>query len=290
MDKSMMAVGAHADDVELHFGGTLLKYRDKGYGVVYVMATNNMSGSVRRETADGRLVRTHYGPCETMEYRKRESEEAARLFGTRPVHLDHPQRHYSLGGEEDENRRIELRYGVPLPDGVPPDVPSILTAYADEAAVGRLTALVLEHRPEVIFTHGHAEINPEHYATALLTVTAYRKAVEEGYAGSLLLGVRQFGEWGRSACRWDTWIDITGYVDRRMEAVRKHASQYPPGWEGGAVYWREMAERLGEACGAGAAEVFNFVNAVEPGPDDGELLSELLRHRDGGPRETDLRE
>ena len=39
-----MSVGAHADDVELSVGGTLLKYRECGYDVAYVMSTNNMSG------------------------------------------------------------------------------------------------------------------------------------------------------------------------------------------------------------------------------------------------------
>lgn len=36
MNRTLMAVGAHADDVELHFGGTLLKYHDKGYAAVYI--------------------------------------------------------------------------------------------------------------------------------------------------------------------------------------------------------------------------------------------------------------
>lgn len=282
MNKSMMAVGAHADDVELHFGGTLFKYLDKGYKVVYVMATNNMSGSKRWEGPDGKMTGESFGTLETMEYRKREAEEAAKLFATTPIHLDHPQRHYSTGGKKGESRSIEVRYGCPLPEGVPPDVPTILTAGQHKPSVRRLADLIMEHDPEVVFTHSCAETNPEHYGTSLLVANAYWEATEDGYKGSLLNGVRQFPAWGVVGHCWQTWTDITGYVDRRMEAVRKHVSQYPPDWEHGAVHWRRIAESHGKVCGVKAAEIFNFVNSVEPSEGDGELLSELLRNRATG--------
>ena len=55
-EKAVMAVFAHADDVELGCGGTLSKYREKsGYRVDYVMSTNNMSGSWCSLTPDGKL-------------------------------------------------------------------------------------------------------------------------------------------------------------------------------------------------------------------------------------------
>jgi LmbE family N-acetylglucosaminyl deacetylase len=43
-----MAIGAHADDIEVCVGGTLLKYRDAGYEIDYVMSTNNFSGNWNR--------------------------------------------------------------------------------------------------------------------------------------------------------------------------------------------------------------------------------------------------
>jgi len=45
---TIMAIGAHADDVEIRAGGTLAKYHGMGYEVVYVLATNNTAGSIRR--------------------------------------------------------------------------------------------------------------------------------------------------------------------------------------------------------------------------------------------------
>ena len=44
MKMSILAVGAHADDVEMSWGGTILKYLDQGYSLTYVLTTNNMSG------------------------------------------------------------------------------------------------------------------------------------------------------------------------------------------------------------------------------------------------------
>ena len=44
MKKMILAVGAHADDVEMSMGGSILKYLDQGYELTYVLTTNNMSG------------------------------------------------------------------------------------------------------------------------------------------------------------------------------------------------------------------------------------------------------
>ena len=44
--RSIMCVGAHADDIEFSVGGACLKYLDRGYEIDYVMSTNNMSGQL----------------------------------------------------------------------------------------------------------------------------------------------------------------------------------------------------------------------------------------------------
>ncbi len=281
MTKSIMVIGAHADDVELHSGGTLFKYMDRGYQVVYVMATNNMSGCKRTVQPDGTLTSQSFDVLTTIEYRKREAAEAARLFNTEPIHLDHPQRHCQVQGPDGSLQTLEVRYGCPLPPGVPENVPSILTASGDSRAVGSLAELMSAKNPEVVITHGFGETNPEHYTTFLLSVKAYWQAVAQGYQGSLLGGVRDFTDLGRMACCWETWVDITDYVDRRMAAVQKHVSQYPPDFAYGGVYWREKAEARGAACGVTAAEVFNFVNTDVNGADGSELLTELVRNRAG---------
>ena len=280
MNKTIMAVGAHADDVEIQFGGTLFKYLDKGYSVVYVQSTNNMSGSKRQRQPDGSWKGQGFGAVETMRYRKAECEAAAALFHTTPVHLDHPQRHY----RRDDGTKGEVRYGCDLPPGVPPDVPSILTAHEDVDSVRRVTDLMLTHDPEIVFSHGFVDKNPEHTTTALLVTAAYWKAVEAGYRGSLVHSVKvrfQTG-FGRFHGRWETWTDVTGFEDRKIESIQKHVSQFPPDFVDGDRYYRAFLAEYGATCGVGAAELFAFVNPVEPGADDGLLLAELLRNRNHG--------
>jgi len=275
-----MAIGAHADDVELHFGGTLFKYQDKGYEIIYIMSTNNMSGAVRVPQEDGTWKKTvSFDPIRTIELRKRETAAAAKLFKTEAIHLDHPQRKCYVPDAEGNIRPIEVRYGTPLPPGVPAGVPTILTAFADPCSVERLKKLILERNPEVILTQGHAEVNPEHHATFLLTMRAYWKAVGEGYTGSLLFSARSFNELGRYACLWETWVDVTGYLDRKMESVLKHESQYPAKFAHGLKHWNEIAERKGRFCGTGAVEAYNFVNNDPKGTEETLLLNELIRNR-----------
>lgn len=68
-----MAIGAHADDIELNVGGTLAKYREMGYDVVYVMSTNNMSGGWSKLRPDG-IRETRLPPFdEIMPQRKLEA-------------------------------------------------------------------------------------------------------------------------------------------------------------------------------------------------------------------------
>lgn len=275
MNRTIIGIGAHADDVEIHFGGTLLKYMDQGYTIVYVQSTNNMSGGIRRRQPDGSWKKTVYPPDVTMKYRREECDAAAAVFKTTPIHLDHPQRHYDLGTGE----RLTLHYTTPAPENVPMDRPTILTAAEDPESVKRVTDLILEHDPEAIFTHGLAEVNPEHTGTAVLVIRAYWKALSAGFQGSLLHDVNRFdGEFGPFNSQWQTWVDVSDFVDRRMAVLQKHASQYPPDFEQGVTYWKEYLEDRGGDCGTGAAEVFNFLN--DPTPDTGgPLTEELVRNR-----------
>lgn len=275
-----MGIGAHADDFELHFGGTIFKYLDKGYEAVYVMSTNNMSCSVRERQPDGTWKRSR--PMDTvtaMKVRKKEIADAAKLYRTEPIHLDHPQRKCYLANAAGEMELVEVRYGSPLPPGVPENVPTILTAFANREPVEHLKDLILKKNPEVIFAHGYAEVNPEHHATFLLAVRAYWQAVEEGYQGSLLGTARSFNELGRMACVWETWVDVSGYLDKRFESVLKHESQYPADFAHGAKHWNENAMRRGRICGVEAAEVFNFVNPAPNASPETELLNELVANR-----------
>jgi len=253
--QKIMSVGAHADDIEVGAGGTLAKFRDQGYEIVYIMSTNNMSGATQELQPDGSIKRWKEKTAPMMARRKRECAEAAALLGTEPIHLDHPQRHYT--GKDDE--QVELRYGCALPDGVPEDVPTILTAYEDEKSRKRLVDLIMENDPACIFSHGMVSSNIEHLGTSLLVTKCYWQAVEAGYKGALLCWREDYTSYGLANTRWDTFVDISDYLDKKMELIGKHACQMP------TAHYPDHGHRLrpmkwGVACGCKAAEVFTWVS------------------------------
>jgi len=259
LNQSIMVVGAHADDIEVAVGGTCLKYRAVGYEIVYVMATNNMSGGVSELLNDGTVRTTMETTLPMMARRKRECNDAARALGTTPIHLDHPQRHYT---GPDGKTPLELRYGCVLPDGVPPNAPTILTACEDPASIDRLVRLILEKDPEVVLTFGVSQMNIEHFATSLLATQSYWQAVENGFRGALLHWRDAHTRHGEFNCRWETFVDYTPYLDRKMKLIGLHRCQMPN------AHLPEFGHRLlgvrwGQACGCGAAEVFTWVRHAD---------------------------
>lgn len=278
MARNVMVIGAHADDIEINTGGTLSKYLQRGYNLIYVMSTNNMSGAVGKLDENGKkIVVGTEPPRDMMPRRKGECDVAARALGTTPIHLDHPQRHYS--GED--GKQIELRYGQPRPDIVPENVPSILTAHEDKQSRQRVKELILEHNPEVIFTHGIAQIDMEHVGTALLVTRSMWEAVEEGYNGSLLHWREGHNFLGDLNTRWDTFIDYTGHVDRKMELIGMHDCQMPH-WRDPDFGHRRRAYEFGSICGCEGAELYVWVRRADhPGGGTetyGALTLELIRN------------
>jgi LmbE family N-acetylglucosaminyl deacetylase len=275
----LMVVGAHADDIEIIAGGTLWKYREQGYEPVYVMSTNNMSGSVNTVQPDGTLTSTYEPPELMSARRKRECADAAALLGTTPIHLDHPQRHYRDAADQQH----ELRYGCVRPTTVAPDVPTILTAYEDEPSLARLRDLILEHNPECLLTHGLAVTSIEHTATVLLVVNSVSLAVEQGFRGGLLLANEDDGAFGEVTTQWDTFVDISDYLDQKMEMLGQHRCQMPTAANPNHGHrWRPR--NWGAACGCAAAEVFTWVrrpdcpNGDATDPSYSPLLAELLQN------------
>ena len=256
--KCIMVVGAHADDIELNVGGALLKYVARGYDVVYVMATNNMAGNCAVKDEQGNVQNRRLGPIDQMRVRKEEAAAGAAALKTTPIHLDHPQRVYNL----PDGSVARVGYGCELPEGVPADVPTILTAHEDEASVAKLTDLMVKHNPEYVITHGLNQKDMEHFGTTLLVVNSYWKAVEQhGLVGGLLYWVFGVTMHGNHSCQWDTWVDISDYLQKKMELVSLHACQMPNALEPDFPR-RRRDTACGAACGCAAAEVFNVVNPL----------------------------
>jgi LmbE family N-acetylglucosaminyl deacetylase len=271
MNQSIMVIGAHADDVEINTGGTLLKYREADYEVVYVMATNNFSGNVSVLNDDNTRRSWREDPIDLMARRKGECDDAAAALGTTPIHLDHPQRHYWLASGE----AFELRYGCPPPEGFEDDTPTIMTAAEDAESVKRLADLILEKEPEVVFTHSISTMSPEHYHTSALVTKSYWQAVDAGFRGALLHWREAETRLGEFNCRWDTFIDYSPYLDRKMELIGLHKCQMPNAHLPDFGH-RLLATRWGQACGCVAAECFTWVRHPDYRDNDGLVYPPLL--------------
>ena len=266
----LMSIGAHADDIEFNTGGTLLKYHDLGYDIIYVMATNNMSGGWVKLKPDGGRESETCPYDQMMPQRKHEAAEAAaRVFGTEPIHLDHPQRHYT----DKNGDRVELRYGNAKPDCVAPDTPSILTAHEHSPAIQRVTDLILQHKPEAVLTHGPAMVDMEHIGTCLLVTKAYRNAMDAGHDGLLLHWLDYTPSiFGDCFNRWDTFVDVSDTWERKFDAIELHACQLPDA--------RRVLEfpDCSAACGCRHAETFTIGRRRKSLPPDAAFTFEILNN------------
>lgn len=267
-ERTLMAIGAHADDIELNVGGTLAKYRSMGYRIVYVMATNNMAGGWHTIAQDG--IRSSMRPSCTAMMRKRREEAtaAAAYFGTTPVFLDYPQRHC----RDEDGTDVELRYGCLRPKGVPEGVPTILTAHEDPGAIQRLADLMVRHNPEAVISHGPVMVDLEHVATCLLVTKAYAKAAEAGYEGMLLHWMDIAPTiYGRMHALWETHIDVSRHHAEKLEAIGLHACQIPDPK-------RLDFPPIGIACGCRHAEAFT-IGAAGKCPPGTPFMTEIVTNR-----------
>lgn len=249
-----MAIGAHADDIEFNAGATLAKYRQAGYEIVYIMSTNNFSGSWSSLDADGKRQVRNPAWNEIMPQRKIEAAAAAKFFGTTAIHLDHPQRHY----RREDGVVEELCFGSQAPEGMASATPTIITAYEDPSCVQRLVDLILEHRPEAILSHSMTTGNIEHVASCLLVGRAYTEARKAGYEGMLLFWHDITPPPVASTKRqWDTFIDVTNHWQDKLDALALHACQI-------VDVSKLDLPHFGPACGCGHAEVFVVAERGSP--------------------------
>ena len=264
-----MAIRAHADDIKFNAASTLLKYYEKGYEVIYVQSTNNMSGTWSHLLPDGTKEVRIVAWSELMPQRKLECEKAAKeLFNTVPIHLNHPQRHY----RDEKLAEIELRYGAPCPGCVLPDTPTIITAHEHKPSVEKLASLILEKNPEAILTHAPVDSNPEHSCTNLLVNKAYQAARKKGYGGTLLFWLQLTSEtFGETFNLWNTFINTDGYFQQKFQAIGIHACQVPK------PETLDLEDKLrGKICGCKSAEVFNICHIGES--NQGEFTQEIIRN------------
>lgn len=190
--KHVVVFEAHGDDMEFTCGGTIAKFTDRGHEVTLVVATDNDKGSFELAADQLRAARD------------REVHGGARVLGIERV--------ICLGYSDGE-----LQEQAPL-----------------HVLRGQFMRIIREQKPDIMFTwdpftpyEGH----PDHRAVAMAAHEAasfsrlplyYPEQIEEGLEPHYV-GEQWF--FAKSPRDRNKFVDITGYIDQKIEALCQHASQ-----------------------------------------------------------------
>jgi LmbE family N-acetylglucosaminyl deacetylase len=193
---SAMTIFAHSDDAEFIVSGTIAKWARAGCEVTFVVITSGNVGTHDPKYSRKTLTRA----------RESEQEEAARVLGVKNVVF--------LGYDDCELvPTIELRR--------------------------RLVREIRKYRPEVVicgdpqawFFENHYINHPDHRAAAVAALEAVFPCAEmellwpgEGAAHKV------HAVYVSATHSPNTWIDITGTIDTKIESLRAYGSQVG-GWD-----------------------------------------------------------
>jgi len=216
----VIAVGAHPDDVEIACGGTLASLAKQGYRVGIIDLT------------DGEPTPHSPGP----EHRLEEARQAAAILGVEVrVTLDLPNRRLfdtfearvALAKEIRKYRpRLVLGFGEKTPQASPDHWQAMQIT---DAAVfyARLTKW-----------DAHFDLLPVHTVPAQLYYTLALQSLELPVAAGHFV------------------VDISDALDKKLEAIRCYASQFPPAKAATLDRIRAIALHCGAAAGYAAGELF----------------------------------
>ena len=225
---SALAIGAHPDDIEFGCGGTFAKWAADGCTIHHLVLTDGSKGTWDAQ-AD---------PAALAARRQDEQREAARRLA---------------GGSPGET--VFLGY-------VDGELPSDLTAR------GRVAEVIRRLRPAVVLGHDPWKLyrlHPDHRNAGRLACEGVVAARDPHF----------YPEHGLASHRPDVMLlweaerpnhieDVTGWVDRKLDALEAHTSQFESTMKAVdenqlGAFRRRITDRLvglGEPHGYGAAEVF----------------------------------
>jgi LmbE family N-acetylglucosaminyl deacetylase len=241
-----LVVSAHPDDIEFGCAGTVAKWADQGAEVTFCIVTDGSTG-----TQDRGLMGTGLAKV-----RRLETERAARVLGAKEVTwLDYRDGYveYSLELRKDIARQFRLhrphRYVVMDPA---PTIEDRFVNHPDHRAAGQAAL-------DVVLTAG---TTPGHFPELL----------DEG--AEPWRGLREL--WIMGAGTKPVVVDISDYIDRKIEALLCHESQVGADAERIAGFVRTFTAELGKAHGYAHAESFQVISQGpgfhdEDVPDDMEV-------------------
>lgn len=225
--KTVLAIGAHADDMDVTSAGTLLRWASEGAAVYYLQLTDSSRGSSDRDITPEQVAAT----------RQDEQRKAAELLGAKDVFfLDNCDG--CLEVTQDLKRDIVRTIRRVKPDTV----------------VGM--------DPTFIYSVERGMINhPDHRAAGQATLDAVYPLARDHLSFPELFRDEQLEPHKVEhvlLANFETqnyYVDISEYMERKLDVVMTHASQFQDR-ERMSTMFRGMAEAMGIKTGSRYAEGF----------------------------------
>jgi LmbE family N-acetylglucosaminyl deacetylase len=224
----VLVVAAHPDDIEFGAAGTVARWIGEGSEVRYLLVTRGDKGSDDPSTDPRALAQRRVG----------EQRAAAAEIGVSTVDfLDEPD------GQVEPSLRLREQ------------VTHAIRAFRPE--------VVMTHDPTVVFVNNEWVNHPDHRAVGQVAVDAVFPTARDplNFPDQIASGL---GPWKVAELfLWSTneanqIVDIGATLDRKIDALAHHASQFREFAET-ARWLRGRAEELGERAGYRAAEGFRRV-------------------------------
>jgi LmbE family N-acetylglucosaminyl deacetylase len=228
-----MFIFAHPDDIEFVAGGTAALWASEGSEVIYVMVTDGNVGSHEADMTTGKLIDT----------RRKEQQAAAEIAGVKEC--------------------IFLGYH----DGL---VEATLTLRKE------LVRLIRKYKPNAVVCFDPTDLfvsetyinHPDHRAVAKAAVEAVFPASEmrllypELEAEGLTPHKPNYIYVAGSEDVANVFIDVTGVMDIRLEALKQHKSQFGD-WDPTTMVY-EWNSSAGKKVGFKYAESYRRITIQEP--------------------------
>jgi LmbE family N-acetylglucosaminyl deacetylase len=225
--KVVLAVGAHADDMDVLASGTLLRWASEGAEVYYLQLTDSSRGSEDRSITPEQVAAT----------RQQEQRAAAELVGAKDVFF----LNYTDGCLE-------------VTQDLKRDIVRLIRQVKPDTVVGL--------DPTFIYSTERGAINhPDHRAAGQATLDAVYPLARDHLTYPELLrdeGLEPHKVEHVVLANFETqnfYVDISEFMDRKIDVVMAHASQFKDREQMSEMF-RGMAEAMGAKTGSRYAEGF----------------------------------
>jgi len=189
MTKTLLAVSAHPDDIEFAAGGTMFKFKDDGYDIYLIVATNGENG----------FKISHKPKKERVEIRYKEQMKASKLLGVKKVFFLNYRDCYLRNDEELRDKIARIIKKVK---------PYIVFSF--DPGNHRFESINLNH-------HDHRVIAEAAFDAVFAARNRY---IMKGESHA----VEKFYFYGTE--KPNHYENITKYIDKKINLIKQHRSQY----------------------------------------------------------------